>query len=64
MIREAMANAGLTIWPILGLLCFLLAFVGIAAMLWLRRDRQWNDRMRHLPLEDDVPLETTEGGKS
>lgn len=51
MIREVMQRADLTLWPILGLVFFLTAFVAAAVWLWVvRRDTDW-EAVGSLPLD-------------
>jgi hypothetical protein len=50
VIREVLARADLTLWPVVGLIFFVTAFVAAAVWLWvLRRDTDW-EAVGNLPL--------------
>jgi cbb3-type cytochrome oxidase subunit 3 len=60
-LSEIMAQAGLTVYAEIGLVLFLILFLGILVYTFRRRNRSKFERARRLPLED-API-TTEGAR-
>ena len=54
MFQEFYAGSNLMIWPLIGLLIFVLLFVGVLAYVFLGlRDKEKVDEIAALPLADD-----------
>lgn len=57
-LTEIMSSAGLTFWPIAGLVLFLLAFVMIGIRTFARGSRQEQKEAAMLPLEEARVINT------
>jgi cbb3-type cytochrome oxidase subunit 3 len=59
-LTEIMSSAGLTFWPIAGLVLFLLAFVMIGVRTFARGSKQSQSEAARLPLEEARVISTSD----
>lgn len=52
MKREAFSRLPETIWPTVGLILFLVTFIGILVWVWRRSSKSHYQRMSKLPLDE------------
>ena len=52
-LSDVVSHSGLVLYAEVALVIFFLAFLAIAARLWLRRDRSELERMSRMPLDDE-----------
>jgi len=60
MLQQFLATTKLTVWPLVGLGIFFTTFCLVVVRVLLRRHREEDRRMAHLPLED-VPAAGSKG---
>ncbi|MCA9664608.1 MAG: cbb3-type cytochrome c oxidase subunit 3 [Myxococcales bacterium] len=55
-LSDAVGHAGLSTYTEIALVIFFVAFVGIVAYTFARRNRDKYDQASHMPLDDDTPV--------
>ncbi len=56
-LSDVMGRSGLVSFAEIALLLFIAAFIGIVIYTFMKRNREKYERARHMPLEDDEPID-------